>query len=159
MKIEKTVSLHAVEASDLSEIQNQLIARAKAAAARAYAPFSEFQVGCAVLLDNGTIVEGNNQENAAFPSGLCAERVALFYAGAQFPEARVNMLAVTAISSKYEVPELLCPCGACLQVMAETEKRSGNKMDILLHSHLRTYLANGVEQFLPYSFKLIQKDG
>jgi cytidine deaminase len=158
MKFQKQGVIDEIDPDALTDVQTELIERSKAASLRAYAPFSNFNVGCAVLLDNQIIIEGNNQENAAFPSGLCAERVALFYAGAQYPDAKVLKMAVTAISEQFEVPLLLCPCGACLQVISESEQRSGSPIEILLHAHERTFSANGLEQFMPFAFRLLPKE-
>jgi len=90
---------------------------------KAYAPYSEFLVGAALLLANGEIVLGNNQENACYPSGLCAERTAIYYAGANFPDISVQIMALTAKSLKYQLTTPTPPCGACRQAIAEYEKK------------------------------------
>lgn len=102
------------------------------ASRKAYCVYSEFAVGAAVLLDDGTIVTGNNQENAAYPSGLCAERTALFYAGAQYPERNVQALAIAACRDGIPREEPVTPCGACRQVMAETVLRHHRDFDVIL---------------------------
>lgn len=89
--------------------------------AKAYAPYSNFRVGAAVLLENGEVVAGNNQENASFPSGLCAERVAVYQAGAQFPNVPITAIAISASSDKQETTTPIPPCGACRQAIAEYE--------------------------------------
>lgn len=154
MKIEKTVSIAEIKEIELSHYQKELVRRSVEAAGKAYAPYSQFYVGCTLLLENGEYIEGNNQENAAFPSGLCAERVAIFHAGAQYPNTRIVAMAVTAQSDLYKVPDILCPCGACLQVISESEKIAGKPIEILLHAHGRTFIASGVGQFLPFDFEL-----
>lgn len=154
MVISKNVELIGVEESELSEKVLTLRKAARLAAQNAYAPFSKFYVGAALVLENGVLLTGNNQENAAFPSGLCAERVVLFHAGAQYPGVPVEMISVFAQSEQYEVPEVLCPCGACLQVMAETRKRQRNSFQIWLDSGEKLYMAAGIESLLPFSFEL-----
>ena len=108
--------------NELSREDATLIAEAVKVAQDAYAPYSQFKVGAAVLLENGIIVTGSNQENAAYPSGLCAERTALFYAGAQYPDVPVLALAVVAFNNIGQV-EQISPCGSCRQVLVETSTR------------------------------------
>lgn len=124
-----------------------------------YAPHSQFHVVCAGELEDGTLFSGTNQENASYPSGLCAERVALFYINHQFPERRVKKILVAATSNRYEVPKLLVPCGACLQVMMESETRQNSEITIYLYNPETKDLkrAQGVSQFLPFHFKLREK--
>jgi len=124
---------------------------AVSAAKRAYAPYSQFHVGAAVLLKDGTVVEGNNQENMAYPSGLCAERVALFAAGASFPDQPVEMIAIVAIKDGVMQP-VIAPCGACRQVMLETEQRYGQPIRILLCGQDETILIASAKDLLPLSF-------
>jgi len=108
---------------ELPEYAQKLILLAREAAKRAYAPYSGFRVGASVLLENGEFITGNNQENAAYPSGLCAERTALFYASSKFPKIAVRALAVSTISDETLPGEFAKPCGSCRQVMAEYEDR------------------------------------
>jgi cytidine deaminase len=117
---------------ELSEVQQQLLQKASDASKDAYAPYSNFNVGAALLLENDIIITGNNQENAAYPSGLCAERVAIFAAGAQYPGVKVKAIAITAFSSIIEVGSPIAPCGACRQVLAEYEKRYESPIEIIL---------------------------
>lgn len=120
----------------------------------AYAPYSAFKVGAAALLANGKVIRGSNQENVAYPSGLCAERVALFYASAQFPDENVEAIAVTALSDEFEVAEPVTPCGACRQVMAETETRHENSMRVIMRGATgRIYVAQGINNLLPLMFQ------
>jgi len=118
--------------SELSADEQQLLIRAKEQASTAYAPYSEFQVGAALLLENGEVITGSNQENMAYPSGLCAERTALFFAGAQFPELKILRLAVFGAGSLQADGNPVTPCGACRQVISETIKRQNQGFEILL---------------------------
>lgn len=130
-----------------------LLVRALQAAELAYAPYSGFRVGAAALLDDGTIVTGNNQENAAYPSGLCAERVALFYASSIKPGVKVKVLAITAISSEGVIDQPVTPCGSCRQVMAEYEKNSGMPMRILMQGQRGAVMViESVANLLPFTF-------
>ncbi len=120
------------DASELKKSEQALLKRAFEASKDAYAPYSNFNVGAALELEDGTIITGNNQENAAYPSGLCAERVAIFAAGAQHPGKKVKALAITANSIKIKVSSPIAPCGACRQVLAEYEKRYSAPIKIIL---------------------------
>ena len=132
----------------------ELIDKAKEATKTAYAPYSTFRVGAAVKLGNGKTVTGSNQENVAYPSGLCAERVALFSAAAQFPGERIEAIAVTASHDFGETDEEFSPCGACRQVMAEFEQRSGKEISISVHApDGKVRVVNGVSKLLPFAFK------
>lgn len=137
---------------ELDEKQRQLVDKAKEATSRSYAPYSRFAVGAAVMLDDGTIVEGSNQENVAFPSGICAERTAIFYANSRYPGRKVCMLAIAARDETdfTEIPTP--PCGACRQVLLETEQRYGQPISILLYGKKMIYLLEGVKSLLPLSF-------
>lgn len=117
---------------DLNEKDKQLVEEAVKAANSAYAKYSNFKVGAALLLDNGEIVLGNNQENIAYPSGLCAERTALFYTGANFPNQKVISLAVYGVGDLLENNGPVTPCGSCRQVMAETISRQNKGFELLL---------------------------
>ena len=101
----------------------QLMDHAIVAREKAYTPYSQFQVGAAIQLDSGTIITGSNQENASYPSGLCAERTAIFYAGAQYPNQKITSIAITASSTRKENTEPVPPCGACRQAIAEYEQK------------------------------------
>ena len=138
---------------ELPEESRKLVDAAQEATQRSYAPYSHFYVGAAVMLDNGIIVTGNNQENVAFPSGLCAERTALFYANAQYPEVPVKALAIVARDSSGKVTqEPISPCGACRQVMLETENRFGKPMQILLASAEEVIVVERASALLPLAF-------
>ena len=129
-----------------------LIAEAKKQTEKAYAVYSHFQVGAALLLENGEIVTGSNQENSAYPSGLCAERTAIFYANAQYPESAVTMMAIAAFTNGEFLPEPITPCGACRQVLLESENRYDKDIEIILHGTEKTYILRNAKQLLPLSF-------
>ena len=131
----------------------ELLRQAHEATGNAYVPYSKFHVGAAVRLANGVVVKGSNIENAAYPSGLCAERVAIFSAQAQFPGVAVEALAITACSEIKDVTEPVAPCGACRQVMVETEQRSGSPMRIICQGNTgKVFVFEGVETLMPFIF-------
>ena len=133
--------------------EHVLVEQAYAAMENAYAPYSEFKVGACALMDNGSFVLGNNQENAAFPSGICAERVALFYAGANFPNKKVITLCIVAKGDLMPASQLLSPCGGCRQVMLESENRQKQPIRVLLvNQDGRTMILDSVIQLLPFGF-------
>ena len=132
----------------------ELMRRAHEATQSAYAPYSKFNVGAAVRLANGEIVTGNNIENAAYPSGLCAERVAMFAAMAKYPGVAFVALAVTAHSQTKVIAEPVAPCGACRQVMVEVEQRSKRPMRILCQGETGPVMAfDGIESLMPFVFQ------
>ena len=138
----------------LSKEEQLLFQHAKRSRDLAYAPYSRFYVGAAVLLENNEIITGSNQENAAYPSGLCAERVALFYVGAKFPGTIIKTILITCNSKHKEVDQPLSPCGACRQVIAESEQRQGKKIRIVMGGNSGKIIAcEGVENLLPLMFK------
>jgi len=139
--------------SELSHSDRQLIEKAEAAASNAYAPYSGFKVGSAVLMENGKYFEGNNQENSAFPAGMCAERVALSYAKSRFPDSVIQKIAITALKGGSLVEEPPVPCGECLQTLLENERRDGNPIKILLYGSKKIIMSKGVNQFLPLGFE------
>jgi cytidine deaminase len=137
----------------LSEEHLALVEKAYESMERAYAPYSKFKVGAAAKLSNGTVVLGNNQENIAYPSGLCAERVALFYAGANFPNEEVDVIVIVARGELMPDKQLLSPCGSCRQVMLETENRQSKPMKVILvNQDERTMIINSVQHLLPFGF-------
>jgi cytidine deaminase len=138
--------------SELEVEQQELIKKAKEAAMNAYAPYSQFEVGAAVLLENGEIIQGNNQENAAYPSGLCAERVAIFYANSKYPNVPIKSIAVTANTKEGFIKDPIPPCGSCLQVMLETEKRLNKDIQVILYGENKITVAENINQFLPINF-------
>ncbi|MCB2219969.1 MAG: cytidine deaminase [Bacteroidetes bacterium] len=138
---------------ELSETDRQLLVKAREAINGSYAPYSAFQVGAAVLLKNGEVILGSNQENVAYPSGLCAERVALFYASARYSDVPVEAIAITARSTDFEIEEPVTPCGSCRQVMAETENRFGNDIRVIMQGYSgQIYMVTGINNMLPLMF-------
>ncbi len=137
---------------ELPENEQLLLAEARRITAKAYAPYSGFHVGAAVLLGNGKIITGNNQENSAYPSGLCAERVALFYANANYPDSVVKAIAVSATKNSSKTIEPVKPCGSCRQALAEAEVRFGHPIRIILDGSNSIMVLNGIESLLPLSF-------
>jgi cytidine deaminase len=137
---------------ELPENDQHLLNEARRITTLAYAPYSGFHVGASVLLGNGLIITGNNQENSAYPSGLCAERVALFYANANYPESEVKTIAVSAAKNGILVNEAVKPCGACRQVLAETEIRFETPIRIILDGQDSILVLQGIESLLPLSF-------
>ncbi len=131
----------------------QLIAKAEEAANRAYAPYSNFHVGAAILLNNGQIVTGANQENAVFPAGLCAERTAAFSASAHYPEVPFSRIAITAINPVEILREPVSPCGSCRQVLFEYENKFNQPIEVILSGQEGPiYHFSRVADLLPYSF-------
>jgi len=150
-----TAKIQIYSYDELYSEEKKLIECAKTACSRAYAPYSQFQVGAAVLLANGEIVAGSNQENVAFPSGLCAERTALFYANSQYPEQAVKSLAVAAYTQGDFVDRPISPCGACRQVILETEIRFQSPVRIFLYGKSEIYSIEGIKDLLPFAFNSI----
>lgn len=139
--------------SELSSGDQNLMSVAVKARKRAYAPYSSFNVGASVLLENGEIIEGNNQENASYPSGLCAERVAVFYAGSKYPGMKIKAIAITAASLNHEVNEPAAPCGNCRQAISEYEFRQQEPIKILLMGETGSVIeCNSLADLLPLGF-------
>lgn len=120
-----------------------------------YAPYSNFNVGAAVRLDNGQIVKGSNQENAAYPSGICAERTAMFYASANYPENAMTAIAITASQNGTLCDNPATPCGSCRQVMAQYQTKGGQPMEILLVGGKKIWKFGKVDDVLPLIFDSI----
>jgi len=119
----------------------------------AYAPYSEFNVGAAILLDNGEIVTGNNQENASYPSGLCAERTAIYYAGAKYPKAKIVKMAITAASQKKQTISPIPPCGACRQAISEYEIKQESPIEIYFMGEIgKVIKSESLANLLPLVF-------
>ena len=148
-----TIPIRVFSYEELNEADRHLIDTAREATRRSYSPYSRFAVGAALRLIDGTIVSGSNQENAASPSSLCAERTTLFYANSRYPDQPVDTLAIAARNERGEfLSEPISPCGACRQVMVETEKRYDHPMRILLYGTGGIYEIRGVSGLLPLSF-------
>ena len=145
--------IQACQMEELSADEQHLVNLAIEATSRSYAPYSHFHVGAAVRLENGEEIIGCNQENAAYPSGLCAERTALFSAGAQYPDVPVRMLAIAARGTDGDLQyEPVGPCGSCRQVIIESETRAKNPIRILLYGRKCIYVIDGIRQLMPLSF-------
>ena len=143
----------ACQLDELSPEEQQLVAKAIASTDNSYAKYSHFHVGAALLLENGVVLPGCNQENAAFPAGLCAERSAIFAAGAQYPDVAVTTLAIAARNPQGELTEEpVSPCGTCRQVMIETETRFKRPIRILLYGRRRIFVMDGIRHLMPLSF-------
>jgi cytidine deaminase len=138
---------------ELTETEKMLLTAAQEATAKAYAPYSSFLVGAALLLENGQGVIGNNQENIAFPSGLCAERVALFAAHANWHETPVTMLAIAARYKEHFTTQPVTPCGACRQALVESERRFVRPIRLLLYGTEQVLVIESVEAILPLSLE------
>ena len=151
MIINTTVKVCTVD--ELSSADREIVDAARAATANSYAVDSGFNVGAAVRLADGTVVCGTNQENAAYPSGLCAERTTLFWANSQYPTQAVEVLAIAARTEQGELERPIPPCGACRQVILETEKRYNSPIRIILYGAKECYIIeDGIKALLPLSF-------
>ncbi|MFT7031580.1 MAG: cytidine deaminase [Cyclobacteriaceae bacterium] len=138
--------------NELTKVELLLIVKAKEALAKAYAPYSKFHVGASILLDDETIVTGNNQENAAYPSGMCAERVALFHVGSNFSDKKILKMAVVAGPFGSEDFVEACPCGSCRQVMLEYQNNQGDPIEVLILRPNDEVLKVSVADLLPFAF-------
>ncbi|MDB5116041.1 MAG: cytidine deaminase [Mucilaginibacter sp.] len=138
---------------ELNTNDQNLCLEAVKAMRNSHSPYSKFRVGAALRLQSGKIIYGSNQENVAYPSGLCAERVALFHWGANHPDDPIESIAITAHTDEFELIKPVTPCGSCLQVMAEYEKKQNSPVKIILHcKDGPVWVTNGVESFLPFLF-------
>jgi cytidine deaminase len=139
---------------EIGQEDRQLLELAWKASKDAYAPYSKFYVGAALRLTNGEIITGNNQENAAYPSGLCAERVAVFSASSRFPGEAIESIAIVASTSVFNLTHPVTPCGACRQVLAEYESLSGKSIRTLLQgTNGNIWIIDGINNFLPLMFQ------
>lgn len=138
---------------DLPSDDQKLILTARESAGNAYSPYSKFSVGAAAMLANGEVIKGNNQENADFTDGLCAERVALFYAHAIYPNVAVTALAVTAKNLNGLIAGPAQPCGSCRQVLVETEFRFNQPIRLILDGAEKIMVIEGADNLLPFAFK------
>jgi cytidine deaminase len=135
-----------------SDVQ-QLMQKASAARHNAYAPYSKFHVGAAILLDNNEVITGSNQENASYPSGLCAERTAIYYAGAKYPDAKILKMAIIAGSTKNITTTPIPPCGACRQAIAEYEIKQESPIEIYFMGETgKVLMSNSLANLLPLLF-------
>lgn len=138
---------------ELATTDLQLCLEAVNALEHSHSPYSKFKVGAALQLQSGKIILGSNQENVAYPAGLCAERVALFHWGANYPNDPVKAIAITAHTHDFLLTQPVTPCGSCLQVLAEYEKKQNSPIRILLYCQDGpVWITNGIESFLPFLF-------
>ena len=154
----KEIKIAYIEYDSINELaakDKELAQAAISATDTAYAPYSKFNVGAAVLFDDGEIVKGSNQENAAYPSGICAERTALFYASASRPNKAMAALAIAASQEGALLETPVTPCGACRQVMAQYQLKSGIPMRILLVGAHKIWEFEKVDDLLPFTFDSI----
>lgn len=153
MKNEIRIEYSSLHLSELSAEEQGLVKEARQSCENAYAPYSKFKVGASALLANGKIVSGSNQENIAYPSGLCAERVALFSAGAQYPGVEILTLVIVAKGDLLKEGAILSPCGGCRQVMSETEMRQSSDMKVILvDTKDQATVFSSASDFLPLTF-------
>jgi cytidine deaminase len=140
---------------ELSESDQKLVQEAQTASEKAYAPYSRFRVGAAVLLSNNQIITANNQENIAYPEGLCAERNALFYASANFPNEKIVSIAIAGNHSLNITDFPITPCGGCRQIMAEYERKQQLKINVIMAGITGTiFIVNGIDNLLPLGFEM-----
>ena len=152
VKIESTLYIFNSIKEVSKDIQNLMQLAAKARK-NAYAPYSKFSVGAALLLENGEIITGNNQENASYPSGLCAERTAIYYAGAQFPNVKILTIAITAGSQTKKTSSPIPPCGACRQAIAEYEINQKTPIEIYFMGEIgKVVKSDSLANLLPLVF-------
>lgn len=152
-KLSRTIEWRVLSQDELKGDDLMLVNAAKEATAGSWSPYSGFKVGAALLLEDGTIVTGSNQENAAYPSGLCAERTALFAAGHTHPGKAVTALAIAARNNNGYTAQPITPCGACRQVLAETEQRGGKPIRFILYGTEGTMvIEGGTDAILPFCF-------
>ncbi len=153
-KLNLTISLESyANDAELSVEERDLLASARKATYKSYAPYSKFHVGAAILLEDGTVVTANNQENAAFPSGSCAEQSAIFWVGANYPEHKIKTIAVIARPSGGDNFRGVSPCGACRQAMLEYENRQQKSIRIImLTSDNQILISESIGNLLPVKF-------
>lgn len=155
-ELKLNLTLYQYQENELPAEEQQLVIKSREMARNAYAPYSNFSVGAALLLANGEIIGGNNQENAAYPSGLCAERVALFAAGANYPGVEILKMAITVIAAAKSSDRVYAPCGACRQVISEYQHKQTASLKILFEGP-GDYItvAESIEDIMPFTFKLL----
>ena len=156
LKIKKMeINIHIEEYENVNELperEQELVNQALGIIPNSYAPYSEFRVGAAVLLDNNEIVPGSNQENAAYPTGLCAERVALFYANSNYPGVPVKSIAIAASTNDGVTDDPIYPCGSCRQALMEIENLHNAPIRVLMIGRKKLQAVNSIHDLLPLSF-------
>lgn len=154
-KFKIEIEVLSAKPEELSDEEKMLGRRALSASERSYSPYSGFSVGAAALLDDGTVVEGCNIENCAYPSGLCAERVTMFYVSSRWPDRKVVKLCIAARDNSGKVTSMpVTPCGACRQVLLEAENRQKSPIKLILWGSMRTYICNSISDLMPLAFVL-----
>lgn len=139
--------------NELEPVDRDLLQKAFEAKKKAYAPYSNFSVGASLLLENGNVVQGNNQENAAYPSGICAERVAIWNAASKFPNIKIQKIFICASSKNRTVDEPVAPCGACRQTILEYETKQGKNIEIFFTGESGKIIkSNSMNDLLPFAF-------
>ena len=151
-KIELTQNIVFCQLEELNEADQQLVRKAMQATDNSYSPYSHFRVGAAIRLEDGSEIIGANQENAAYPVTLCAERTAIFAAQAQQPELSIESMAIAARNEKGFTEDPVTPCGSCRQVILEIEQRYGKPMKIYLYGTKGVYVIDTVRDLLPLCF-------
>lgn len=151
-EINVNVAIKVVMPDELTADDRELVERAKAMTRTSYSPYSHFQVGAALRLADGSVYGGSNQENAAFPVGLCAERTAFFYAQAQAPELAPVAIAIAAFTGGKFLEKPISPCGMCRQALLEAETRYGQPIRVMLYGESGIYVVNSVRGLLPLTF-------
>ena len=147
-----TTKIQVYSYTELTEEQKKLVDLAKEATKSSYAPYSNFNVGAAIELENGVLIKGANQENAAF-AGICAERSAIYNAGANYPGVGIKRIAVTAFTRGAFVDEPCAPCGVCRQALIEFEKNAGYPMEVWMVGNDKIYRLDSISDLLPLTFK------
>lgn len=140
--------------NELANDDANLLNAACQAAQHAYAPYSNFNVGAALLLANGEIIKGSNQENTAYPSGLCAERVAMFYANSQYPDVPIKAIAVSSFINGQQNDQPVYPCGACRQSLMQSEIRHNQPIRVIMGGNKSIQIVESVKDLLPLTFNL-----
>ena len=153
----KQINIHSIitilTEQELTAIELDLKKQAFESRSKAYAPYSKFTVGASILLDHGVVVKGSNQENAAYPSGLCAERVAIYYAGANYPDAKILKMFITASPQDRDLELPIPPCGSCRQAIAEYEFKQDIPIEIFfMGAKGDIYKSDSLKNLLPFVF-------
>lgn len=146
------MTCHAAAWDDLSAEEQALVEQARRASEKAYSPYSDFQVGCALQLEDGTVLTGSNQENSSYPCGLCAERTVLNYAHANHPDTAPHTLAIAAQTNGGFTHNPLPPCGICRQTMVELERKFGKSLRLILYGQKESLLIDSASQLMPLQF-------
>jgi len=151
----KTIEIGYTEYSNINELpekQQNLISAAREAVKNAYAPYSHFKVGAALLMEDDSVISGNNQENASSPVGSCAERTAIYWANANFPDKKIMAIAITSLDTEGKIAKHLSPCGLCRQTLLETQQRFSSPIKVFIDKRDKILEIPDIESLLPLSF-------